>query len=175
MDRTIFFQLYGGSGAWLWAMAALTVIGSGWTMFPIAGLAYFRRTRAHALRLTALLVGVAALVFSLKALVRRPRPCAALAHVHALVFGTPHDWSFPSGHAAGAFTVATFVALETRLHPALKAALFVVAAGIGCSRVVLGMHFPGDVAAGAVLGVVASAAFSRWRWGRAQGPLDSTT
>jgi len=161
MDLALFHDLYGGHGAWLWTMAALTVVGSGWTMLPIAALALFERSRAHALRLTGLLVGVAVLVFSLKAIVARARPCASLVHVHALVFGTPHDPSFPSGHAAGAFAVAAFVAFETRAHPALKIALFVVALGIAISRVVLGVHFPSDIAAGALLGVLASAAFSR--------------
>lgn len=162
MDLAAFHRLYGGTGAWLWAMAALTVVGSGWTMLPIAALAAFERTRAHALRLVGLLALVAVLVFSLKALFGRARPCASLAHVHALVFGAPHDPSFPSGHAAGAFAVAAFVAFESRAHPLLKIALFVVAAGIATSRVVLGVHFPSDVLAGAVLGVVTSAAFARF-------------
>ena len=99
-------------------------------------------------------------MFLLKALVGRARPCASLAHVHALVFSTPHDPSFPSGHAAGAFAVAAFVAFEARVHVAAKIALFVLAAGIAVSRVVLGVHFPSDIAAGAALGTVASLSFS---------------
>jgi undecaprenyl-diphosphatase len=163
VDLALFHRLYGGTGAWLFVMAALTIVGSGWTMIPIAALAAFDRTRAHALRLVALLAGVAVLVFSLKALVGRARPCACLAHVHALVFATPHDPSFPSGHAAGAFTVAAFVAFEARVHPAAKVALFVIAAGIALSRVVLGVHFPSDIAAGALLGVVVAAGYSAVR------------
>lgn len=163
MDLAVFHRLYGGTGAWLWIMAALTVVGSGWTMIPIASLAAFDKTRAHAVRLTALLVGVAALVFSLKALVGRARPCGSLAHVHALVFGAPHDPSFPSGHAAGAFAVAAFVAFESRAHPMAKVALFVIAAGIALSRVVLGVHFPSDVAAGAALGVASALVATRVR------------
>ena len=115
------------------------------------------------MRLTALLVGVAVAVFSLKALVGRARPCGSLAHVHALVFGTPHDPSFPSGHAAGAFAVAAFVAFESRAHPVAKVALFVIAAGIALSRVVLGVHFPSDVVAGAALGVVSALVATRVR------------
>ena len=159
-DHALFRHLYGGTGPWLWVMAALTVIGSGWAMIPIAMLTAFERTRSHALRLLALLAGVAIAVFALKALVGRARPCGSLAHVHALVFSTPHDPSFPSGHAAGAFAVAAFVAFEARVHPLAKAALFVVAAGIALSRVVLGVHFPSDIAAGAILGTLASLSFS---------------
>ena len=45
-DQALFRDLYGGTGFWLWTMAALTVIGSGWTMLPIAALVAFERTRA---------------------------------------------------------------------------------------------------------------------------------
>ena len=175
VDLAIFHRLYGGSPAWLWTMAALTVVGSGWTLIPIAALAAFERTRAHALRLVALLAGVAVVVFGVKALVGRVRPCGSLAHVHALVFGTPHDPSFPSGHAAGAFAVAVFVALEARVHPLWKIALFAVATGIAISRVALGVHFPSDIAAGAILGTVASLSysigrrsFSKGKWNEAE-------
>lgn len=133
-------------------MAALTVIGSGWTMVPIAAVGAHPRMRAHALRLVGILASVAVLVFSLKALFGRARPCMCLADVHALVFSTPTDPSFPSGHAAGAFAFAAYVAFEARTHVLVKAAIFALAAGIGLSRVVLGVHFPSDVLAGAVLG-----------------------
>ncbi|HEY1955633.1 MAG TPA: phosphatase PAP2 family protein [Polyangiaceae bacterium] len=158
-DLAVFRHLYGASGLWLWAMAALTIVGSGWALIPIAALTAFERTREHALRLIALLVGVAVTVFSIKMLVGRARPCGSLAHVHALVFSAPHDPSFPSGHAAGAFAVAAFVAFEARVHPFAKIALFVIAAGIAISRVVLGVHFPSDIVAGAILGTLSSAVY----------------
>lgn len=163
MDLAIFHHLYGGCRLWLWAMAALTIVGSGWTMIPIALLTAFERTRGPALRLVGVLMGVAVAVFSLKMIVGRARPCGSLAHVHALVFSAPHDPSFPSGHAAGAFAVAAFVALEARVHPLAKVALFVIAAGIAISRVALGVHFPSDILAGAVLGTLSSAVYSATR------------
>jgi len=163
MDLAIFHHLYGGSRLWLDVMAALTVVGSGWAMLPIAMLTAFERTRDHALRLIAVLLGVAITVFSLKMIVGRVRPCGSLAHVHALVFSTPHDPSFPSGHAAGAFAVAAFVAFEARVHPVAKGALFVIAAGIAISRVALGVHFPSDILAGAILGTLSSAVYSATR------------
>ena len=149
-------------------------------MIPIASLAAFKRTRDHAVWLLALLVAVAITVFSIKFLVGRSRPCTSLSEVHALVFHAPTDPSFPSGHAAGAFAVAAFVTFELAVHPLAKVALFVVAAGIGLSRIVLGVHFPSDVLAGALLGTVAalllSAArktFSKRKWNakRAQSIL----
>ncbi len=163
LDLELFRRLYGGPHLWLGVMSVLTVVGSGWTMIPIASLAAFKRTREHALRLVGLLLVVAIAVFSIKFMVGRPRPCTSLAEVHALVFRTPTDPSFPSGHAAGAFAVAAFVALEARIHRFAKIALFVVAIGIALSRVALGVHFPSDILAGALLGVVAALGFSRVR------------
>ncbi len=146
-DHAIFQHIYGGQGAWLWLMAALTVIGSGWTMVPIVMLAGFPRTRDIALKLLVVLTGVAIAVFALKAIIGRSRP-----DVHALVFSAPTDPSFPSGHAAGAFAFAAFLAFEARVHIAAKMGLFVIAGGVALSRVVLGVHFPSDVLAGAALG-----------------------
>jgi len=163
-DLLLFRWLYGPHGQiWLATMSFLTVVGSGWTMIPIASLAAFRRTREHALWLVALLVSVAVAVFSIKALVGRARPCTSLADVHALVFHAPTDPSFPSGHAAGAFAVAAFVTFELAVHPLAKIALFVVATGIALSRVVLGVHFPSDVLAGSLLGITAALLFSAAR------------
>jgi undecaprenyl-diphosphatase len=110
------------------------------------------KLRSHVFRLVGVLVVVAIAVFSLKALFGRARPCMCLSDVHALVFSAPTDPSFPSGHAAGAFAFAAYVALEARLHVLAKAAIFVLAAGIALSRVVLGVHFPSDVLVGALLG-----------------------
>ncbi len=151
IDDALFHRVYGAEGLWLWLMAALTVIGSGWSMLPIAVAGAHPKLRAHVVRLVAVLVVVAIAVFSLKALFGRSRPCM-VADVHALVFATPTDPSFPSGHAAGAFALAAYVALEARVHVVVKVALFVIAAGIALSRVVLGVHFPSDVLAGALLG-----------------------
>lgn len=155
LDLELFRWLYGGPHLWLGVMSALTIVGSGWTMIPIASLAAFKRTRQSALHLLTLLLFLAIAVFSIKFLVGRARPCTSLAEVHALVFRAPTDPSFPSGHAAGAFAVAAFVAFEARVHPFAKIALFVIAIGIALSRVALGVHFPSDVLAGALLGTVA--------------------
>jgi undecaprenyl-diphosphatase len=153
VDVELFRRIYGAQGLWLWTMCALTILGSGWTMIPIASLAAFERTRAHAIRLLGVLCVVALAVVMLKLAIGRARPCASLADVHALVFSAPTDPSCPSGHAAGAFAVAAFVAFEARVHVAAKFGVFVVAAAIALSRIVLGVHFPSDVIAGALLGV----------------------
>jgi undecaprenyl-diphosphatase len=61
----------------------------------------------------------------------------------------PDSGSFPSGHTLHATLTAVTAAL---LLPLLAPAFAVLALLVGASRVVLGVHYPSDVAAGAVLG-----------------------
>ena len=63
----------------------------------------------------------------------------------------PVTHSFPSGHATVAFACATVLALAV---PRLRVPLFVLAVLIAFSRVYVGVHYPFDVLAGALLGVV---------------------
>jgi undecaprenyl-diphosphatase len=85
--------------------------------------------------------GLAAL---LKAVVGSNRPTD-----HGLV-AIPHSHAFPSGHAATAFAGATVL---SALVPRAAPAFYVLAAAIGYSRLYVGVHWPLDVVAGAVLGV----------------------
>lgn len=90
-------------------------------------------------------------VFKLvKRLFSRARPFVCLSQVTMLVL-PPDEFSFPSGHTAAAFVVATVVGLSLT---GLLVLLTVVAMLIGVSRVYLGVHYPSDVAAGAMLGVL---------------------
>jgi membrane-associated phospholipid phosphatase len=86
--------------------------------------------------------------YLIKLAVRRPRP--VLEGLPPLG-GAPSSLSFPSAHAFSSFAVATAM---VRVDPATAAALL-VAAAIALGRPYLGMHYPSDVLAGAVLGVVA--------------------
>ena len=62
----------------------------------------------------------------------------------------PTSRSFPSGHSAAAFAFATGVA---DISPAAAIPLRALAAVVAYSRVHTGVHFPGDVIAGALTGV----------------------
>ena len=60
--------------------------------------------------------------------------------------------SFPSGHAAGAFAVATVVATRYHTHRWVPWAVYGFAAAVSFSRVTTSSHFPSDVFLGAALG-----------------------
>lgn len=84
----------------------------------------------------------------IKTLFDRVRP-SAVFEVDALV-ALPATASFPSGHATTAAAAATALAL---LAPRWRALAVVLALFVGASRVLLGVHFVGDVLAGFALGV----------------------
>lgn len=85
-----------------------------------------------------------------KPLGRRPRPNRELQEVPAArQVRMPASRSFPSGHTAAATAFAGGVA---SVLPVAAAPLHVVAALVAYSRVHTGVHYPGDVLAGALLG-----------------------
>ena len=86
--------------------------------------------------------------YAVKVAVRRPRP--VLEGLPPLG-GAPSSLSFPSAHATSSFAVATAM---VRVDPAMSAA-FLVAIALSLGRPYLGMHYPSDVVAGALLGVAA--------------------
>src|SRR5882757_3573558 len=84
--------------------------------------------------------------YGIKLLVRRPRP--VLEGLSPLG-GAPSSLSFPSAHALSSFAVATAM---FRVDPATAGA-FVVALALSLGRPYLGMHYPSDILAGALLGI----------------------
>lgn len=110
-----------------------------------------RRLRAVALVAAAALLGSLASTV-IKTLVERTRPPAVLG-VDALV-ALPDTASFPSGHATTAAAAATALAL---LVPRWRVPAVTLALLVGASRVLLGVHFIGDVLAGFALGAAIGA------------------
>jgi undecaprenyl-diphosphatase len=147
---------------------ALSALGSGWIMVAVVPLYGVARWRRFGLWLTGTVASTATLVFLVKVLVGRARPFQALPDVRALC-AMPTDASFPSGHSCGGFTVAGFLMVslyaggaDRRAHRAAVAlVLLLLAVGIAWSRVYLGVHFPSDVLAGAVLGGLAGGLSAR--------------
>jgi undecaprenyl-diphosphatase len=119
------------------------------TGLAAAGAAGADRARRDAwLRATALVAGAHATSMVLKRAVRRPRPEPAQGRP---LVRTAGRHSFPSSHAASAAAaVIAFGALLPRgpLGPAVPP----LAAAMCLSRLVVGVHYPTDVAFGALLG-----------------------
>lgn len=98
-------------------------------------------------------VAAYALSEALKLVVDEERPCRVLAGAPAVAAcPTAGDWSFPSNHATLAVALAVGVTL---VRPRLAAAALPVAAAAALLRVLVGVHYPHDVLAGAALGATA--------------------
>jgi undecaprenyl-diphosphatase len=90
------------------------------------------------------------LYFVLKKGLKRNRPADALPNFQSFII--PSDqFSFPSGHTSGAFAIATGLAL---FFPDTTIIAYSWAALVGVSRVTLGVHFPTDTLAGALMGTL---------------------
>lgn len=132
--------------------ARITHVGDEATLIGVtaatAALLVFRRRPRLAIAWLATCAGNAVLNPSLKQLFVRVRP------VHDLAYAPGSEFSFPSGHTSGSVVVYGMLAyVATRLLPArwhlpvlLGAAALVFT--IGCSRIVLRVHWASDVVAG---------------------------
>ncbi len=127
-----------------------------------SGAALFRASedRSDAYRLLVSEAAAYASFSGLKLLFRRPRPYQTLEDVEVRYGGFPalvsrDPYSFPSGHAALSFAAVTSWSLS---HPRwyVIGPGIVWAGGVALSRVWRGLHYPGDVAAGALLGAAAA-------------------
>jgi undecaprenyl-diphosphatase len=107
--------------------------------------------RWGALALTVIAVALADwFAVGIKALADRPRPPLRYPEPDPLV-RTPHDGSFPSGHAATSVAAATMLSFA---FPRLAPLLVLLASAVAFSRVYVGVHYPLDIVGGAVLGAL---------------------
>jgi undecaprenyl-diphosphatase len=104
----------------------------------------------------------------LKPLVQRLRPThdPSLANLVYFVNGyTGGKFGFASSHASNTFGLATFFWMWFRGRQKWMILLFLWAALISYSRIYLGVHFPGDVMAGMIIGtIIAIASCKLCRW-----------
>jgi undecaprenyl-diphosphatase len=88
------------------------------------------------------------LYYILKNTLKRKRPPQVIPHFRSVVRASD-EFSFPSGHTMAAFLLAGLCFLNYGGHMVW---LYLWATSVGISRVVLGVHFPSDIVAGALLG-----------------------
>lgn len=122
--------------------------------------------RQGVILLAGLAVGVLVGNVCLKNLIARPRPCWLDDSVMMLI-SSPTDYSFPSGHTLSSVIGATVL---TKTDRRFGWAAIPLAAVIAFSRLYLFVHFPSDILAGAILGVIIGEAVYRigMRCGRRQ-------
>lgn len=134
---------------------------------PLALIIFSSLTKKTLLRKEAAVIFIsvalsALLANILKYTIDLPRPYVIYPFIEKL--GSGGSPSFPSGHTADAFAFAMAVGLLYRKWLIVIPA-FAWAALVGYSRMCLGVHFPSDVIAGALIGIIcAGAAYWFWTW-----------
>lgn len=142
-----------------WVMIELSVIGSPVVVTLVAAAAciFFLYKRLGSYALLVAITGVVEVVLNsvLKLFYSRPRPAAYFD------YPLPASFSFPSGHAFGAFCVYGLLGilfsslLKSRtLALTVRVATVLLVLLIGGSRIYLGAHYPTDVFAGYLLGAI---------------------
>jgi undecaprenyl-diphosphatase len=86
----------------------------------------------------------------LKPFFGRTRPCSILSDVN-LLLSCSSSFSFPSSHSVNIFSIATVVSWQFRISAAF---MFFIAMMVCYSRVYVGVHYPFDVTAGALYGII---------------------
>jgi undecaprenyl-diphosphatase len=130
----------------------LTYLGSHFAVILFIILTWILTKQKKVLRRLLLLYGIQSVViYGLKFLVNRERPLFFLEMASKLSKGPGEilDPSFPSAHAAFSFMMATLLAHR---FPRYRIVFYITAAFIGWTRIYLGVHYPTDVIAGALLG-----------------------
>ncbi|HFC54338.1 MAG TPA: phosphatase PAP2 family protein, partial [Gammaproteobacteria bacterium] len=149
LNRPLFFWFntlsrYGGELLW----SHLTLLGDGLVALVLALPLVGRRPEmVRAMVVAALLAAIWAL--GLKPLLGVARPAGVLpADTLTIIGPVLRQYSFPSGHTTAIFTLAGVLAIHAG-SGVLRWMLLLLAAVVGCSRIVVGAHWPLDVLGGA--------------------------
>jgi undecaprenyl-diphosphatase len=132
-----------------WFFSTITWLGSAslWLLI-LTGCIVINRWRKIASVLFIVILFSMIITEDIKEVVQRIRPGDVVVGGYFVT----HSYSFPSGHTQTAFVIA--IVLSAFLARRYNVITFLMAAGVGMSRIYLGVHFLTDVAAGAAVGIV---------------------
>lgn len=147
-------NLRGYHAIWLdRAMWLATQIGNVRFTAVLAAGAYLLGARNFAIGLVLGSLTLWLLVTAVKALTDRARPFNLLRETKVIGLHEP-GLSFPSGHTAQTFFTATLVLNHFQWPLGLAVGMYGIAVLVGVTRVYLGVHYPRDVVAGAILALI---------------------
>jgi undecaprenyl-diphosphatase len=152
-ERSVALWLH-GAAAWPGIVTVLMTVswlGDGKVWYAlIATLPWWGGSDGFTCALYMVALGAVNLVFykALKQRCARPRPYVSCPGIRACARSLD-EYSFPSGHTMHA---VAFSLVLSQYHPALALPLWTFTALVSLSRVVLGLHYPSDVAIGAAIG-----------------------
>jgi len=162
LDWSVFHAINAGVATRDWLEDPVTLFGGlAVTLYAIATIGLWFLARPYAdlkwkLACASALVAAAVAMLADQVISRiwdRPRPYETHSASDYLLSDPSPDASFPSDHTAAAFAIA-FAVLAFSRRGGL--AFLAVATLIGLSRIALGMHYPSDVIAGALVGWAAA-------------------
>lgn len=162
LDIRIFLFLNGLHTPWL--DICMHWITSKITWFPFYLFIIFIIIKQHGLKgITGILLIVIAIILAdqitsglMKPLFQRLRPChnPDIAHLVHLVDGCGGAYGFASGHAANSFALSSGLYYIYRSNFRYLGWMFVWAGIVSYSRIYVGVHYPLDIIAGALIGFI---------------------
>ncbi len=143
------------------AMTFITHLGDGgavWIILAAACLLFARTRKCGALMGVSLACNFLVNNLFLKNLIARTRPYEAVQGLSRII-EAQSDFSFPSGHSGSSFAAAAVIFLMCPRRYGIPALM--LASAIALSRLYVGVHYPTDVMAGALIGAAVAALVCR--------------
>lgn len=134
-----------------WFMLGLTQLGHFLFALILALIFYFTESKFFAYSMIFGVITLGLMIEVMKLCIRRVRPYIKLKKIR-IVGSRASGRSFPSGHTGQAFFLASLIVHYFQVNGYLWIFLYATALLVGITRIYVGMHYPRDVIAGAILG-----------------------